>query len=180
MKLTHFTVIFIVLTVSVLVSSVMLSSQSRELRVHTDSQQIAPSFSLLDLQGVERHSKEWAGKVLIINFWASWCPPCIREIPGFVRLQEKYAEQVQFVGIALDQKAPVEDFVERTRMNYPVLISERKGVTLSKEFGNTRGGLPFTVVVNQYGAIVTRHLGELSENKLEALILQLNSAPQAL
>ncbi|MEK7990151.1 MAG: TlpA disulfide reductase family protein [Thiotrichaceae bacterium] len=177
MKSFHFSIIFIVLAISLLVGNVMLSQQPKELNVQLNSQQTAPSFSLPDLDGVERHSSEWTGKILIVNFWASWCPPCIREIPGFVRLQEKYAEQVQFVGIALDQKAPVEAFVKRTKMNYPVLISERKGVTLSKEFGNKRGGLPFTAVINLNGVIVNRHLGELSETRLEALIQQLSNIP---
>jgi thiol-disulfide isomerase/thioredoxin len=178
MKSFYFSIIFIVLAITLLVGNVMLSQQPQELKMQLNSQQIAPSFSLSDLKGVERHSSEWAGKILVVNFWASWCPPCIREIPGFVRLQEKYAEQVQFVGIALDQKAPVQAFVERTKMNYPVLISEREGISLSKELGNKRGGLPFTVVIDVTGAIVSRHLGELSETKLEALIQQLSDTPQ--
>lgn len=172
MKPIYFVIIFVMLTVTLLVGNVMLS-QSGELTVQTDSQQIAPSFSLPDLQGVARDSSEWAGKILIVNFWASWCPPCIREIPGFVRLQEKYAKQVQFVGIALDQRAPVEAFVERTKINYPILLAERKGISLAKEFGNMRGGLPFTAVINREGVIVTRHLGELPESQLNALLVQL-------
>ncbi|MCV6636887.1 TlpA disulfide reductase family protein [Candidatus Albibeggiatoa sp. nov. NOAA] len=176
MKMLHFAIIFAMLTVTLIVTNVMLAQQSRELNVKVDSQQLAPSFSLPDLQGVTRHSSEWSGKIVIVNFWASWCPPCIREIPGFIRLQDKYAEQVQFVGIALDQKAPVEAFVERMQMNYPTLQTERKGVSLSKEFGNRRGGLPFTAIVNTDGTVVTRHLGELPEAKLDAVIQQLIAA----
>ncbi len=175
MKILYSVIILTVLVISLIVGRVMLSQQVVELDVKLESKTQAPHFSLTDLQGVERHSSEWVNKIIIVNFWASWCPPCIREIPGFIRLQEKYADQVQFVGIALDQRAPVSDFVEHVKINYPILLAERDGLDLSRSYGNRHGGLPFTAVVNRDGVIVMQHIGELSENRLDALIQQLGA-----
>ena len=173
MKSIYIITFSVMVIATLVITAVMLATPPRELTAQYDSQQTAPQFSLPDLNGVERSSSEWAGKIIVVNFWASWCPPCVREIPGFIRLQEKYEQQVQFVGIALDQTAPVKHFANRMAMNYPVLLAEREGSDLSKKYGNQRGGLPFTAVVNQNGVVVTQHLGELAESSLETLIQQL-------
>ncbi|ALG67800.2 redoxin domain-containing protein [Beggiatoa leptomitoformis] len=136
----------------------------RTARAETATQR--PDFSLPDLQGKQRKNSEWDGKVVILNFWATWCPPCIQEIPMFMHLQRTYAEQgLQIVGIAIDEAEAVTEFNTSLKMNYPILLGEEAGVNLSKSLGNNIGALPFTVFIDPQGNIITRHIGELDEEQ---------------
>jgi len=134
-----------------------------------------PDFSLADLQGQTHHSSEWQGKVVIFNFWATWCPPCVREIPLFIELQQKYADRgLQFVGIATsDPPQVVAEFVEDNGINYPILIGEGEAVDVAVNLGNRFGSLPFTAIVDREGNIVLRKVGEIKRKKLEQMILPL-------
>ena len=108
---------------------------------------------------------------MVVNFWATWCPPCIAEIPEFIKLQKKYGKQgVQFIGIAIDQKSKVQSFAAEVGMNYPVLLGDLAGIDLARRIGNVEGGLPYTVIVERSGKIVTTQLGTLSTDKLEGII----------
>jgi len=130
-----------------------------------------PDFSLPDTSGTIYPITNWQGKILIINFWATWCPPCLKEIPEFIELQSEYAEQnVQFIGIAIDSPQLVEDYLSFIDINYPILIAEAEGSKLSRELGNSINAVPFTIIVNQQSQIVFRHPGELSKQKLRELI----------
>lgn len=133
-----------------------------------------PDFTLPDLQGKIHNVSDWDGKVLIVNFWATWCPPCRREMPAFVRLQEKYGSQgVQFVGIALDDKDQVQDFVDSMDVNYPILIGDRDAFELVKAYGDHLGALPHSAVVDRKGIITRVKSGELHESELETTIKKL-------
>jgi thiol-disulfide isomerase/thioredoxin len=127
--------------------------------------------SLPDMEGKSQALAQWRGKLVVVNFWATWCPPCLEEIPGFVRMQEKFGNQgLQFVGIAIDNPAKVREFAAKYRMNYPVLIGEMDAIELGRMAGNERGGLPFTVIVDRKGRLVGTELGGLNEQKLTAII----------
>lgn len=122
--------------------------------------QTLPEAVLPDTADVQHTLSEWKGKVLIINFWATWCPPCRQEMPEFVRLQEEYGDKgLQFVGIAIEEKDPVEKFARSLGVNYPILIDEANGVELSVQMGNIIGALPYSVVVDRSGKIVYTHPG---------------------
>lgn len=130
-----------------------------------------PTFSFPDLNGISHVSSEWQGKVLVLNFWATWCPSCLKEISAFMTLQTQYGEKVQFVGIALDDIEAVKTFQQKTATNYPLLISgDWAGFTLAKLLGNLVSAIPYTVVVNSAGEIVYRHAGELPASNLQAII----------
>lgn len=130
-----------------------------------------PEFTLPGLDGVAHNVKEWDGKVLAINFWATWCPPCRKEIPEFVSLQGKYGAQgLQFVGVALEQPEPVRAFVEEHGVNYPVLSGEMEVIAVAEAYGNHVGALPYTVIVGRDGRIAFVHAGPLSQEKAEAAI----------
>ena len=133
------------------------------------------TFSLPDLEGKIHHSDEWANKIQVINFWATWCPPCRKEIPGFVELQSEFKTHgVQFIGIATaDSKDKVEAFLNQVPVNYPMLMGEQKGITLSKQLGNKMGGLPFTIIVDRDGKIQKRISGELSKKEATSILKQL-------
>lgn len=127
--------------------------------------------SLPDLAGQPQPLKQWQGKVLVLNFWAPWCPPCREEMPGFVRLQEKYAAQgLQFVGVALDEAAKVEAFVDETGVSYPILLGDMAAVSLGQAAGNRLGGLPYTLILDRQGNPVEGITGGLAEARLEAIV----------
>ncbi len=131
--------------------------------------QTLPDFGLTDLAGLEVSSEAWAGKVVVINYWASWCPPCIREMPLFIQTQEALGESgVQVVGIAVDRLEDVEAFVANYPVNYPILMATPEAVALSKRLGNRVEGLPFTVIFDRRGRRVFSHTGEVTAAELKA------------
>ncbi|MBK1654803.1 TlpA family protein disulfide reductase [Allochromatium vinosum] len=136
-----------------------------------ESLQTLPDFRLTDLDGREVASNAWAGKVLVLNFWATWCPPCLSEIPRFVEIQERLRESgVQFVGIAVDQVEDVRAFVAGQPVNYPLLIATPEALKLSVQLGNRLEVLPFTVIFDRHGRRVHGQIGELSAEELAELL----------
>ena len=142
-------------------------SQNKEVAVSN----VRPLFKLKDLEDKVRDVKEWDGQVLMINFWATWCPPCRKEIPAFVELQEKYKDKgLTIVGIALDEKQAVIDFTDPMGVNYPILMGEDEGIKLSKAYGNRLGVLPFTVVIDRKGNIIHRQRIGLTYEQVEGMV----------
>jgi len=128
-------------------------------------------FSLLDTEGKSHSIAEWQGKIRIINFWATWCPPCLKEIPSFIALQNEYAQKkLQFIGIAIDDQQLVEDYLAFSDINYPILMAELEGAKLAKQLGNTVNAIPYTVIVNAQNQIIFRQPGELSPQKIRSII----------
>lgn len=130
-----------------------------------------PQFALPDQRGELRSVGEWDGRLLLLNFWATWCPPCREEIPMLMQIQDDYAHRgLRIVGVAIDERENVADFVVETGMDYPVLIGQLPAIEVSKAYGNRIGSLPFTVLVNREGQIVYQKLGELTRDEAEAAI----------
>ena len=122
----------------------------------------AENFQLANLDGELQNFSTWNGKVRVLNFWATWCPPCLRETPMFVELQEKYQERgLQFVGVAIDSLEPVKDFVDTYGINYPILIGADDAIEVAKRYGNKFGSLPYTIVIDRNGKIVFAKSGEI-------------------
>jgi thiol-disulfide isomerase/thioredoxin len=133
-----------------------------------------PDFNLVDVSGNQHNISEWQGKILVINFWATWCPPCRKEIPEFMALQEQYGKKgLQFIGIAIDDQEPVEDYLATTKINYPILIGGVAGIALANQLGNRVDAVPFTLVVNQQGQIIHRQPGEFSREQIMEIIAPL-------
>lgn len=132
------------------------------------------AFSLPDLDGRARAAAEWDGKVVALNFWASWCPPCLEEIPAFVSLQAQHQEAgLQFVGLALEPPATARRFAVEREMNYPVLTGAAEVIKLARAYGNHIGALPFTVFIDRTGRVASAHPGPLSREEAEELIVSL-------
>jgi len=133
--------------------------------------ELRPDFSFKDIEGNLRHANEWNGKVLLINFWATWCPPCRKEIPGFIQLRKRYAAQgFEVVGIAIDTLDAVTDFADELEIEYPLLIGEEAGMALAQAFGNRLNVLPYSAVVDRQGRVATVKQGEFKRAEVEAAI----------
>jgi len=128
-------------------------------------------FLLADIQNQPQRLENWQGKVIILNFWATWCPPCRREMPGFVELDEEFSQQgLQMIGIAIDEKSAVTDFVDSMGIEFPILIGGNDAITIAKHYGNRHGALPYSVVIDRQGFIRHQIAGELSKNEAIDLI----------
>lgn len=143
--------------------------------VHTPDKIEKPSaakdFALQDLAGKTHTLGEWRGKLVLLNFWATWCPPCRREIPLFIQLQNRYARQgLQIVGIAVDNPEPVARYWQEMRFNYPILLADDRTFDLMSAYGNSDGSLPYSVLIKPDGQVVQAKLGAFEEKELEGLL----------
>jgi len=148
--------------------SVMPSAQAAE----APASSIAPAWTLKDVDGTTVKSSDFAGKVVILDFWATWCPPCKAEIPGFIELQKKYGNKgLVIVGVSLDEggSAAVKPFMQQLGMNYTVLMGDEKIV---QDFGGFEG-IPTTFVIDRKGDIVGGHTGYGSKEDFEKEITAL-------
>jgi len=129
---------------------------------------------LANLSGGTETLEQWRGRVLVVNFWATWCAPCREEIPLFIQMQKRYgARGLQFVGVAIDQREPVAAFQREFGMNYPVLLGGLEAMELMRSTGNRTGVLPYTLVIDRAGQVASSKLGGLKEDELESLIKRL-------
>lgn len=126
-----------------------------------------PDFELDDLNGAAVSAADFDGKVMLVNFWASWCKPCIEEMPMLVRLQHNYASRgVQVVGIALDEPRKAREFASELAINYPILVGLIDTVLTGRQYGNRAGMLPYSVLVGADGIIRWAYLGALDQDEL--------------
>ena len=136
-----------------------------------------PDFTLDGLDGAPRNASNWDGHVTVMNFWATWCEPCRKEIPALVDLQSRYgAKGVQVVGIALGDRQEVASYLGGAglNVNYPVLAEgEAAGIEVAKSYGDYFGVLPYTVVVDRHGKIAFVQLGELGLAQAELAVNKL-------
>lgn len=152
---------------------VKLFSNNEEVAAAAQAQlnQKAANFSLQDLDGNNHKFSEWDGKIRVLNFWATWCPPCRKETPMFVEMQEQLGDKgLQFIGVAIDEKQKVQDFMDTFGVNYPMLIGTDDAIEVAKQYGNRFGALPWTVIINREGTIVHTQGGEMTRQKAESII----------
>ena len=132
---------------------------------------IRPDFTLPDLEGQPLSISDWDGQVIALNFWASWCPPCVKEIPIFNALQADFGDDgLQFVGVALDRLDDAREFANEVELAYPTMQGVQDAMAVGEAYGNADGLLPFTVIIDRDGRIVERFFGEVSRDDIEPVI----------
>jgi len=129
------------------------------------------SASFRDLSGRPRRLSEWQGRVVLFNFWATWCAPCREEMPLLDAAARKYGFSV--VGIGIDSAAKIGEFAANYRIRYEMLASDGDGIQLMKDLGNRSGGLPFSLLLDRQGRLAHRQLGPLSEAELAGIVTPL-------
>jgi peroxiredoxin len=128
-----------------------------------------PGTTRPDLDGKPRSLAEWRGKLMLVNFWASWCAPCREEMPLLDAAQKRLAAKgLQIVGIANDSASATKEFLAKTPVAYPILVDDPEHGDLSELFGNARDVLPYTVLIGRDGRILARRAGNFSESALDA------------
>lgn len=161
------------------IATVALFVVSRVATHHPLHSYLAPDFALQDMNGDNVRLSDFRGKAIVLNFWATWCPPCRREIPWFIALQKQYGPQgLQVIGVSMDATgtAAVEGFVKRTHMNYPVLKGDDHVASL---YGGAEM-LPTTYYIARDGRVVSSVTGLISESEVEKNIREAlrQSAPR--
>jgi thiol-disulfide isomerase/thioredoxin len=131
-----------------------------------------PAFELQDLaSGARRSIRDWSADALIINFWATWCAPCRKEMPLLEQVhQQRHGSGLAVVGIAIDRLEPVRTFIGETGISYPILVGEQDAMAAAEAFGPAFVGLPLTVVAAPGGEILKLHVGELHASDLDLMV----------
>ncbi len=136
----------------------------------------APQFTLQDAEGNDLSLSSYKGKVIILDFWATWCPPCRMEIPHFIELQETYGDSgLQVIGVSVDQQGweAVKPFMQQYKINYPVVLLTDSGVYNAYQNllpANERGGIPFTFIIDKDGRIQQQYVGYRDKKVFEEAI----------
>lgn len=138
------------------------------------------AFELDGLDGNKRQFSEWDGKHRIVNFWATWCAPCRREIPLLKAFQDQHgADDFQVIGIAVEFPEPVIAYAEEMQFNYPILVGEQDAMAAAESSGVSFIGLPFTMIVAKDGELVGAHMGEIHQQDLDDIVRVMNQLDAA-
>jgi len=131
-----------------------------------------PPLILSDLEGREHNLYDWHGKVIMLNFWATWCGPCQIEIPDFINYQANYADRgLQIIGIGLDEGRKLRNYVRTVGINYPILQADPElQYSLLKQWGNPLGVLPFTVVIGRDGHLIFMQQGVFNQEAFNSIV----------
>ncbi|HEY6546118.1 MAG TPA: TlpA disulfide reductase family protein [Dokdonella sp.] len=135
-------------------------------------ERLPAATSLPDLEGRAQPLAQWNGRLVLLNFWASWCAPCIEEMPLLDRFHQRHAARgLQVVGIASEAPGPTREFLAAHPVEYPILVDDPERGDLSRTLGNQHGVLPYSLLIGRDGRILARHAGNFTEESLERWVL---------
>jgi thiol-disulfide isomerase/thioredoxin len=125
--------------------------------------------SMNDAAGTPHALSQWKGKALVVNFWAPWCAPCVKEMPELAALAaDSAAKNISVIGIGIDSPTNIAEFAAKVKVSYPLYVAGMSGTDLSRGFGNTSGSLPYTVLIGADGKVRKTYLGQLKFDQLRA------------
>lgn len=131
-----------------------------------------------DSEGNTQAISQWRGNIMVINFWATWCPPCREEMPELSRFHEHYRNKgVLVLGIAAEDVAKIREFTQETQVSYPLLAGDMDAMNLGNALGNNKGILPYTVILDRDGSVVKTYFGRVNHVMLEEALLPLLVTP---
>lgn len=134
--------------------------------------------SLPDLAGKTQVLQQWKGTILVVNFWATWCPPCIEEMPELAALQTEFSgKNVQIIGIGIDSSDNIRQFASKHKITYPLYIAGMGSIELSRQLGNQTGGLPYTLLIGPDGQVRKTFLGRLHMASLRQELAAIRRQP---
>ena len=132
--------------------------------------------SMNDASGANQSLARWQGKPLVVNFWAPWCAPCVQEMPELNQVAlENASKGINVIGIGIDSPANIAEFATKFKIGYPLYVAGMSGTDLGRQFGNTNGGLPYTVLIGADGQVIKTYLGKLKFDELKADLAKLKS-----
>jgi len=135
------------------------------------STQVLFASQLSNVNGVSQNLSQYKGKIIILNFWATWCPPCLEEMPELSALNTEYKNKnVQVLGVAVDELSLVKEFSKESPVSYPLFAAENEGMELGGGLGNDKGILPYTVIINANGTVVDTYFGRINKSLLESAL----------
>jgi thiol-disulfide isomerase/thioredoxin len=162
--------IWILLIVACIFVAIGAYTRIKQIEIHeAQSTAVAELFAttLSDASGQQHNLSQWRGKTLVVNFWATWCNPCVEEMPELSALQNSSNNKsLQIIGIGIDSAPNISEFSLKNKITYPLYVADTLGVELGRKFGNQAGGLPFTVIITPNGQIKKSYLGRLKLDEL--------------
>ncbi|MBC3861070.1 TlpA family protein disulfide reductase [Undibacterium jejuense] len=132
--------------------------------------------TLPDSAGKPQALNQWQHHFLVVNFWATWCAPCVQEMPELSALQKEFkGKSTQIIGLGIDSPSNIAEFTKKYNISYPLYVAGMDGSELSRQMGNQAGGLPFTILINADGKVVKSYLGRLKMDELRADITKFSA-----
>lgn len=126
---------------------------------------------MVDIHTKPQPLSQYQGKVIVVNFWATWCPPCRDEMPELAELHQAYqGKNVVVLGIAIDELDLVQEYLQTSPVSYPIVVADYAGMNLSEQLGNEHGILPYTVIIDSHGKVIKTFLGRISKPMLEPVL----------
>lgn len=149
-----------------------LSPASSQAKSAQENILLSARFNALD--GSEQALNQWQGNILVLNFWATWCPPCREEMPELSRMHDQYKNQkIIVIGLSTDDLETTKTYIKTNPVSYPVLAGDMQAMNFSESLGNTKGVLPYTVVVDERGKVIKTFFGRVNQPLLEKTLLPL-------
>ncbi len=146
------------------------NNDTENINVNIDTSSLF-DISMMDAQSKQQKLSQYQGKIIVLNFWATWCPPCREEMPELSQLYLDYQNKnVVVLGVAIDELNLVQDYLKASPVSYPILIEESERMDLSSHLGNTQGVLPYTVIIDANGKIAKTYYGRITKSLLSKAI----------
>ncbi len=142
----------------------------------SNNQTTAPLFAATfpNEKNQPQNLKQYAGKIVVLNFWATWCEPCREEMPELSALHQIYqGKNVVVLGVAIDDVATIDEFLKETKVSYPLFAAEMQGMEIASNLGNNKGVLPYTVIIKADGSVAKTYFGRVSKPLLEETLVKL-------